>query len=838
MIRTLAPNTTWYKGSTSKSAITEINIVSRYKLPKADTLEWDGNTEGLTRLDEILGNVPGIMFTESLYYKVSDAVPTKDDITNGYSYTNSNGTTTERTASDIAEIEGALLLGSTTPYTAQIAVTNEGTFLKSTPGSGGALYIASFTIPGYTGFSPVVESWDASAEGDGRVMCYVERTKLIIAGGEGDSVDCNQDSTGAFADFTNVETMTGCSVLNTGSVWSMSRMFKNDAALTELKGLTRWNTMGVRGFDEMFYGCANLKKLDLSSFETFYAANGTDASGVTYNAMRDMFYGMDRLEEITLGANFAWNGDGVAGNEGYLPPPNPDYITGADGSWYTLDAESLAPASIPNNTAATYYASLAIAENVDVTLKNGTLIGVANAIRTKTESQYKVKPSEMAEKVLSIDGGGVELPVLTNPAFEDEIFMGKEVIDETGAARTGTFTITDELVEQDTLIKSLEAALVGKGAAIPVEEKDVNFWDYDGTLLYSYTVEEAQALTELPPLPDWHDGLIAQKWMWTLDEIKAANSFLDTTPYYTTADGATHLIIENNTDEDIEIPIVWYQLASGAVTIDYGDGSEPETPIKSGAAIITANHVYAPGTYTVKLIGNSSFGLGDGTTTNSVVGGDATIKAFLRRAHLGANAYPTSYAFDRCTGLECVTVPQEMTTERAAVFRACTGLRLVPVFSKEATFANMCYGARVLCFKPAAVLANQYAFSGAVHRQAYVSEGTTALGDQAFYGCRTMRRIHLPSTLTKLVSSCFVNCYALQELAIPSGVTSIGANMFTSCTALRKIKFTSKTPPAASASTTFSGVPSNCVVEVPAASLAAYQAATNYSGIAAQMVGV
>ena len=43
----------------------------------------------------------------------------------------------------------------------------------------------------------------------------------------------------------------------------------------------------------------------------------------------------------------------------------------------------------------------------------------------------------------------------------------------------------------------------------PVEEKDVNFYDYDGTLLYSYTFSEATQLLELPEMPD-HEGLTAQ----------------------------------------------------------------------------------------------------------------------------------------------------------------------------------------------------------------------------------------------------------------------------------------------------------------------------------------
>lgn len=38
---------------------------------------------------------------------------------------------------------------------------------------------------------------------------------------------------------------------------------------------------------------------------------------------------------------------------------------------------------------------------------------------------------------------------------------------------------------------------------------DVTFIDYDGSVLYSYTLEEAQSLTELPKLPT-NDGLVCQ----------------------------------------------------------------------------------------------------------------------------------------------------------------------------------------------------------------------------------------------------------------------------------------------------------------------------------------
>ena len=59
-----------------------------------------------------------------------------------------------------------------------------------------------------------------------------------------------------------------------------------------------------------------------------------------------------------------------------------------------------------------------------------------------------------------------------------------------------------------------------------VPESDINFWDYDGTLLYSWTLAELATKTELPPLPS-HDGLICQGWHWTLQDIKDAGRELD-----------------------------------------------------------------------------------------------------------------------------------------------------------------------------------------------------------------------------------------------------------------------------------------------------------------------
>lgn len=56
-------------------------------------------------------------------------------------------------------------------------------------------------------------------------------------------------------------------------------------------------------------------------------------------------------------------------------------------------------------------------------------------------------------------GGNIELPELTNPASQEEVFLDKEFIDKDGKAKIGTFTIENELTEQDSLIAQIQSVV-------------------------------------------------------------------------------------------------------------------------------------------------------------------------------------------------------------------------------------------------------------------------------------------------------------------------------------------------------------------------------------------
>jgi hypothetical protein len=59
---------------------------------------------------------------------------------------------------------------------------------------------------------------------------------------------------------------------------------------------------------------------------------------------------------------------------------------------------------------------------------------------------------------------GITLPEISDAAYEDDVFLGKEYIDGDGVKRTGKFTIDEELTEQDALITQITNALRNKAA--------------------------------------------------------------------------------------------------------------------------------------------------------------------------------------------------------------------------------------------------------------------------------------------------------------------------------------------------------------------------------------
>ena len=365
-----------------------------------------------------------------------------------------------------------------------------------------------------------------------------------------------------------------------------------------------------------------------------------------------------------------------------------------------------------------------------------------------------------------------------------------------------------------------DIATIPAGGGSSSTAKDVNFYDYDGTVVNSYSASEFAQLSEMPDNPS-HTGLTAQGWNWSLADAKAyvaANGKLEIGQMYTTTDGKTHIHIVL---EDGRLEPILGLGVNGSVDIDWGDGSEHTTLTGSNVNTYasTSPHTYpTAGEYTIKLAvtGTARF-----VSKNSVCGllmkdgfdanqSKCYINA-IKSVNVG-NSVTTieSNAFQNCSSLSSITMPEGVTRIVSNAFQNCSSLSSITIPSSVTSIEDN-------------------AFDGCYSlRSVTIPESVTSIGNYVFYYCSSLSSITMPEGVTRIVSNAFLNCSSLSSITIPSSVTKIWDSAFKGCYGFGKITFASETPPTVSSSNAFSGIPTDCKIYVPQGSLSAYTSAQNY----------
>ena len=378
---------------------------------------------------------------------------------------------------------------------------------------------------------------------------------------------------------------------------------------------------------------------------------------------------------------------------------------------------------------------------------------------------------------------------------------------------------------------------------------DVTFIDYDGSVLYSYSLAEAQALTELPALPS-HDGLVCQGWNWTLEAIKALNRPVTVGAMYITDDGATRLHIRIATVGRMTVPLYIGQTVSNGVSIDWGDGSAAKT--LSGTGNVNTSHTYAePGNYIISLMPQDgcTLSLGSGASSNCVIGstGNNSIvyRNMLQGVSIGKNVTSIrSYSFNTCYSLASITIPDGITSIDSYAFPNCYSLASITIPDGVTSISNYafynCYSLASITIPDGVTSISNYAFQNCYSLASItIPDGITSIGEYAFSECRSLASITIPDGVTSIVNSAFYHCSSLASITIPDGVTSIVNSAFSNCYGMRYYDFSACTAiPALSSNNAFNNIPSDCQMLIPSALYNNWKTAKNWTTYASKMVSV
>ena len=363
---------------------------------------------------------------------------------------------------------------------------------------------------------------------------------------------------------------------------------------------------------------------------------------------------------------------------------------------------------------------------------------------------------------------------------------------------------SDALVFPDGFVTAISAIQTGGGEAAPSAKwSDVTFIDYDGTVLYSYTLAQAQALTELPALPE-HDGLVCQGWNWTLEAIKALNRPVTVGAMYITDDGATRLHIRIATVGRMTVPLYIGQTVENGVSIDWGDGSTAET--LAGTGDVNTSHTYAePGDYVISLMPKDSCTLSLGKKSSpycvmGTTGNNGIVYCnMLQDVFVGESVTSIDVgAFYYCYSLASITIPDGVTSIGASAFYYCYSLSSVTI-----------------------------------------PDSVTSISSNAFRSCYSLASVTIPDSVTSVGGNAFYSCYSLSSVTIPDSVTSISSNAFYSCYGMRYYDFSACTDiPTLSNASAFDNIPPDCQMLIPTALYDEWSTATNWATYASYMAAV
>ncbi len=221
--------------------------------------------------------------------------------------------------------------------------------------------------------------------------------------------------------------------------------------------------------------------------------------------------------------------------------------------------------------------------------------------------------------------------------------------------------------------------------------------------------------------------------------------------------------------------IIWCTLTSSASAATY---EEFTYTVLSGEVTITdyptnaVGEVNIPATiegYPVTTIGNNAFQHCSDLTKVNIPDSVTTIK---------------SKAFSGCTGLTSITIPDSVAVLGKAAFYNCSNLQEITI-----PFIGTIDGTTLFLFGE--LFSNESASDSyrdvPTSLKRVVITKATGIGVSAFGNCAGLTSITIPDSVTTIGVSAFENCAGLTSITIPDSVTTIGNFAFFGCTGLSSI---------------------------------------------------
>ncbi len=139
------------------------------------------------------------------------------------------------------------------------------------------------------------------------------------------------------------------------------------------------------------------------------------------------------------------------------------------------------------------------------------------------------------------------------------------------------------------------------------------------------------------------------------------------------------------------------------------------------------------------------------------------------------------FAFRSCSGLTSITIPNSVRWIDGSAFRSCSGLTSITVESGNSEYHS---AGNCLIETQSKTL-----ILGCKNSVIPTDDSVTSIGQSAFEGCNGLTSITIPDSVTNIGDSAFKGCSNLTSVTIGNGIKNIDSYVFCNCTNLTEINY-------------------------------------------------
>ena len=309
----------------------------------------------------------------------------------------------------------------------------------------------------------------------------------------------------------------------------------------------------------------------------------------------------------------------------------------------------------------------------------------------------------------------------------------------------------------------------------------------------------------------------------------------------------------------LSLPMLAEQVEIGGINYDLNAETKQAT-VKakssgeySGSIVIPESVTNESTAYSVTSIGGVAFEYCSDLTSVTIPNSVTSIGyyAFRNCSGLTSVTIPNSvtsigdYAFDGCSGLSSVTIGNSVTSIRMGAFRNCSGLTSVTIPNSVASIGveafsgcsgltsivveegNTVYDSRNNCNAIIETASNTLHFGC---KTTIIPNSVTSIGDKAFIDCSGLTSVTIPNSVTSIGIAAFSDCSGLTSVTIGNGVESIGAEAFCDCPELHDVYCYAENVPSTESNAFDESNYSNATLYVPAGSVDRYNTTAPWNG--------